>query len=127
MKLKTIWKLQNLKKLDENFFDKNFFEILLNFYQNDKIIQFLDTQKESETRDLIDGLFDEENDSNFTVVLKDIEILINVVCFFQDIKSRKANLDVFLDNFHNVLDKKNLLYKEIVSNIVHVNSKLDII
>ena len=35
-------------------------------------------QKESETRDLIDGLFDDENQENlsiFTIELKDIEIL----------------------------------------------------
>ena len=119
--------INDLKKLDENFFEKNFLDILLCFNQNDKLIHFLDSQKESETRDLIDGLFDEENDENFTVELKDIEILINVVCFFQDIKTKKVNFNIFLDNFHNVLDKKNLLYKEIVSNIVHINSKIDIL
>ena len=119
--------IQEIKKLDEDFFEKNFLEILLNFYQNDNLIIFLNTQKESETRDLIDGLFDEENEENFVVELKDIEILINAVCFFQDIKAKTKNLGIFLNNFHTILDKKNLLYKEIVSNIVHINSKLDVL
>ena len=119
--------IQDIKDLDGNFFEKNFIEILLNFYQNDNLILFLSSQKESETRDLIDGLFDEENEENFTVELKDIEILINAVCFFQDIKARTKNLNVFLDNFHTVLDKKNLLYREIVSNIVHINTKLEVL
>ena len=64
--------IKNLKNLDESFFEKNFLEILLNFYQNDNLIIFLNTQKESETRDLIDGLFDECNDENFIIELKDI-------------------------------------------------------
>ena len=119
--------IKDLKKLDESFFDKNFLEILLNFYENDNLILFLNSQKESETRDLIDGLFDEENEENYTVELKDIEILINAVCFFQDIKSKTKNFKIFIENFHLVLDKKNLLYKEIVSNIVHINSKLEIL
>ena len=119
--------IKDLKKLDESFFDKNFLEILLNFYENDNLILFLNSQKESETRDLIDGLFDEENEENYTIELKDIEILINAVCFFQDIKSKTKNFKIFIENFHLVLDKKNLLYKEIVSNIVHINSKLEIL
>ena len=119
--------IKDLKRLDESFFDKNFLEILLNFYENDNLILFLNSQKESETRDLIDGLFDEENEENYTIELKDIEILINAVCFFQDIKSKTKNFKIFIENFHLVLDKKNLLYKEIVSNIVHINSKLEIL
>ena len=102
---------RELKKIDEKFLEKNFLEILLNFNQNDKLISFLETQKESETRDLIDGLFDDENEENFTIELKDIEILINVVCFFQDIKSKTNNLSAFLNNFHSILDKKRNLYK----------------
>ena len=118
---------RELKKIDEKFLEKNFLEILLNFNQNDKLISFLETQKESETRDLIDGLFDDENEENFTIELKDIEILINVVCFFQDIKSKTNNLSAFLNNFHSILDKKRNLYKEIVSNIVHINAKMDLL
>ena len=117
---------EELQKFDKQFLEKNFFEILINFNQNDTLITFLNIQKESETRDLIDGLFDEENDETFTIELKDIEILINVVCFFQDIKAKLRNIDSFLNNFHSVLSKKNVLYKDIVSNIVHINSKLDI-
>lgn len=86
---------------------------------------FLNAQKESETRDLIDGLFDEDEDENYIVELKDIEILINVVCFFQDIKSKTKNLNMFLDNFHSILNNKNNLYLEIISNIVHINIKLE--
>ena len=116
--------IKEIKKLDDCFFEKNFLEILFSFYQNDDLIIFLNSQKEAETRDLIDGLFDDENEENFSVELKDLEILINAVCFFNDIKIKTKNLNIFLDNFHSILDKKNLLYKEIVSNIVHINTKL---
>ena len=120
--------LKRLKKIDEDdFFEKNFFEILIILNENDELISFLKGKKENETRDLIDGLFDEENEENFTVELKDIEILINVVCFFQELTSKTKNLNMFLFNFHSIFDKKNQLFKEIVSNIVHVNSKLDIL
>ena len=119
--------VKKIKDIDENFLDKNFLEILKNFKDNDKLILFLNGQKESETRDLIDGLFDEESDEVFTVELKDIEILINVVCFFNDIKSKINNLGIFLDNFHSILIKKDSLYKGIVSNIVDINSKLDLL
>jgi len=116
--------IKEIKKLDDCFFEKEFLEILHTFYLNDDLIIFLNSQKESETRDLIDGLFDDENEENFSVELKDLEILINAVCFFHDIKIKNKNLNIFLDNFHSILDKKNLLYKEIVSNIEHINSKL---
>ena len=117
--------IEEIKGIDENFFEKNFVEILIKFYKNDKLILFLNAQKESETRDLIDGLFDEDEDENYIVELKDIEILINVVCFFQDIKSKTKNLNMFLDNFHSILNNKNNLYLEIISNIVHINIKLE--
>ena len=70
--------IKTLNEFDEKFLDKNFISILLNFYQNDQLIIFLNNQKESQTRDLIDGLFDDENEDNITIELKDIEILIHI-------------------------------------------------
>ena len=92
------------------------------FYQNDELFNFINSKKESETRDLIDGLFDNDNDENVTIELKDIEILINVVCFIQEIKSKTNNINVFLSNFHSLLE--NDTYKEIFLNLVHIESKL---
>ena len=116
-----------LNKFDEKFLDKNFISILLNFYQNDQLIIFLNNQKESQTRDLIDGLFDDENEDNITIELKDIEILINVVCFFQEIKIKTKNINEFLTNFHLILNEKNYPYKDIVSNIAHIKEKLNLL
>ena len=119
--------IKSLKELDEYFLDKNFIEVLNNLYQNEQLITFLNNQKESETRDLIDGLFDDENEDNIAIELKDIEILINVVCFFQELKSKTQNINVFLNNFHSILNEKNHLYKDIVSNIAHIKEKLNLL
>ena len=122
-----------LKKFDENFLDKNFLEVLNMIYrkekneQNEQLIIFLNNQKESETRDLIDGLFDDDNEDIVTIELKDIEILINVVCFFQELKTKIQNINVFLNNFHSVLNEKKILFKDIVSNIAHVKEKFKIL
>ena len=116
-----------LNKFDKNFLDKNFIAILLNFYQNDQLIIFLNNQKESQTRDLIDGLFDDDNEESCTVELQDIEILINVVCFFQELKLKTQNINDFLNNFHSILNEKNYLYKDIVSNIVHIKENLNLL
>ena len=119
--------IESLKKIDENFLDKNFIEILYNFYKEDQLIIFLNNQNESQARDLIDGLFDDENEDVFAVELNDIEILINVVCFFQEIKSKNQNINIFLNCFHYILNEKKFLYKNIVSNIVHIKEKLHLL
>ena len=119
--------IEEIKNIDNNFFEKNFIEILLNFYEKDELIKFLSPKKESETRNLIDGLFDEDVEENFNIELKDIEILINVVCFFQDIKSKANDLNIFIRNFHSILENKKDIYKEIVSNIVHIKNNLELL
>ena len=119
--------ISTLIKFDEKFLDKNFLEVLNMIYKNEQLIIFLNNQKESETRDLIDGLFDDDNEDNVTIELKDIEILINVVCFFQELKTKIQNINDFLNNFHSVLNEKKFLYKDIVSNIAHVKEKLKIL
>ena len=91
-------------------------------YRNEKILfNFLNSKKESEARDLIDGLYEEEND-NVPIELRDIEILINGVCFIQEIKNKSNELEIVLNNFHEIL--KNKLYKEIISNLMHIENKM---
>ena len=120
--------IKSLKKIDENILEKNFIEVLNLLYNgDDELISFLNLQKESETRDLIDGLFDNDNDESVTIELKDIEILINVVCFIQELKSKTKNINVFLINFHSLLDNNNETsekFREIASNIAHIENKL---
>ena len=117
--------LKSLKDIDKKFLDKNFIEILNNFYEDDELLDFLNSQNESEARNLIDGLFDDENQENFSIELKDIEILINAVCFFQDIKRKTSNFNSFIDNFHFILEKKDMIYKDIFSNLVHIKIKIN--
>ena len=116
--------IKKLKKIDENILEKNFLEILVIFSQNDELFNFLNSLKESETRDLIDGLFDNDNDENVTIELKDIETLINVVCFIQELKNKTKNINIFLIHFHSLLEHTNEIYREIVSNIAHIDNKL---
>ena len=115
--------IKKLKNNDESILEKNFIYILNRFYQNDDLFNFLNSMNESETRDLIDGLFDNDNDENVTIDLRDIEILINAVCFIQEIKSKNDNINIFLRNFHSLLDN-NKTYKEISLNLSHIDSKL---
>ena len=118
--------IDNIIKIDQHFFEKNFLDILLNFYQNEKLIIFLNGREEAQTRDLIDGLFD-ENEDNCMIELNDITILVNVVCFFQELISKTGNIQEFLNNFHSILQDKNHLYKDIISNIVHIHNKIDLL
>ena len=123
--------INEIKRLDKNFFgekflEKNYLDILLILYNNDELISFIIEKNESKTRNLIDGLFDDDNDDSFNIKLKDIEILINVVSFFDDIKIHKENFDSFIEKFHLDLKENNNPYKEIISNINHINNKLNI-
>ena len=91
-------------------------------YRNEqKLFNFLNSKKESEVRDLIDGLYEEEND-DISIELRDIEILINGVCFIQEIKNKSNELKLFLSNINDIL--KNKLYKEIISNLIHIENKI---
>ena len=125
--IKIIQNLENISNIinrlndyNENLLENTFIEILEIFYQKDKLISFLVSKTEGETRDLIDGLFDSEND-DITIELKDIEILINAVCFVQDMKRKTNNIKMFLKNCYSLLgDPK---YKEIVSNINYIDNK----
>ena len=124
--------INEIKSIDKNFFgtkflEKNFLDILITLYDNDELISFLIEKNESEARNLIDGLFDEENSNAFNVELKDIEILINVVCFFEDIKVHRENFDSFIEKFHLNLKENNNPFKEIISNINHIKDKLNIL
>ena len=114
--------IPNLKNIDANILDKDFIEILNLLYKNDqKLFNFLNSKKESEARDLIDGLYEEEND-DVLIELRDIEILINGVCFIQEIKNKSNEITIFLNNIHDIL--KNKLYKEIISNLIHIDNKI---
>ena len=114
--------ISKLKNIDALILDKDFIEILNLLYRNEQILfNFLNSKKESEARDLIDGYYEEENDY-FPIELRDIEILINGVCFIQEIKNKSNELTVVLNNFHGIL--KNKLYKEIISNLIHIESKM---
>ena len=116
--------IKKLKNNDENILEKNFIEILNIFEKNFELFNFLISKKESEARDLIDGLFDNDNDENITIELRDIEILINAVCFIQELKNKTDNINIFLKNFHSLLDENNDTYKEILINLLHIDSKL---
>ena len=116
--------IKKLKNNDENILEKNFIEILNIFEKNNELLNFLISKKESEARDLIDGLFDNDNDENVTIELRDIEILINAVCFIQELKNKTDNINIFLKNFHSLLDENNDTYKEILINLLHIDSKL---
>ena len=125
--INTIQNLENISNIinrlndfNENLLDNTFIEILNIFYQKDELLNFLVNKTEGETRDLIDGLFDSENDV-ITIELKDIEILINVVCFVQDLKRKVNNIKIFLKNYYSLLNDQK--YKEIVSNVIHVDNK----
>ena len=125
---KIIEEIKNVDKyfFGPNFLEKNYLEILIHLYNNDELIYFLIEKTESEARNLIDGLFDDENDENiFNVELKDIEILINVVCFFEDLKGHIDNFEAFIGKFHLNLNEQNNPYKDLVSNIIHINDKLN--
>ena len=116
--------IKKLKKIDNNILEKNFIEILNIFNKNEELFIFLNSQKEEETRGLVDGLFDNDNDENVTIELKDIDILINAVCFVLELKSKTKNINIFLSNFHSLLDFNNEIYREIVSNLIHIDYKL---
>ena len=119
--------ISQLKALDNNILEKNFRDILILFHQNPKLLEFLSLQKLSDTKDLIDGIYDDENQENMsilTIEINDIDILINAVSFIQDIKNKIENIDEFLKNFHTLLNENNELYKEIASNLDHVNTKI---
>ena len=79
------------------------------------------SKTEEEARDLIDGLFDNENDENITIELRDIEILINCVCFLHELQMEKDNADKFIQNFHIIINKE--IYKEIEYHIEHIEIK----
>ena len=114
--------IPKLKNIDDNILEKDFIEILNLLYRNEKkLFNFLNSKKESEVRDLIDGLYEEEND-DIPIELRDIEILINGVCFIQEIKNKSDELKILLNNFHDIL--KNKLYKEIISNLIHIDNKM---
>ena len=119
--------IKELKTLDEKILEKNFRDILLLLSQNTKLLEFLSSQKVEETKDLIDGLIDDENQENLSVLtieINDIEILINAVCFIQEIKSKNENINDFIETFHFLSDEKNEIYKEILSNLDYVNTKI---
>ena len=119
--------INELKKLDNNILEKNFRDILYFLYHNPKLLEFLSQQKEAETRDLVDGIFDDENQENLSVLtieINDIDILINAVSFIQNIKNKNEKIDLFINNFHSLLDEKKEIYKEILSNLDHVNTKI---
>ena len=114
--------IPKLTNIDDNILDKDFIEILNLLYRNDqKLFDFLYSKKESEARDLIDGLYEDENDDT-SIELRDIEILINGVCFIQEIKNKSDELKIVLNNFHDII--KNKLYKEIISNLIHIDNKM---
>ena len=114
--------IQRLDSIDNNILEKNFCELLEYLYQKDELINFLILQKEAEARNLIDGLFDSDNEKDLFVELNDIEAFIKVVCFINELKNNTKNIKLFLNNFHEILDKKNEIYKEIASNIEHINN-----
>ena len=116
--------IQKLVNLDLQILDKNFCELLQYLYQKEELIYFLISQKESEARDLIDGLFDSDNEQEILVNLNDIEAFIKVVCFMAELKNNNSDVNLFLNNFHELLDIKNEIYKDIESNIEHINNKL---
>ena len=114
--------IPKLTNIDDNILDKDFIEILNLLYRNDqKLFNFLYSKKESEARDLIDGLYEDENDDT-SIELRDIEILINGVCFIQEIKNKSDELKIVLNIFHDII--KNKLYKEIISNLIHIDNKM---
>ena len=116
--------LRTLKNIDENILEKDFIEILCIFNRKNHILfNFLNSKKEEETRDLIDGLYDDNDDDN-SIEIKDIEILINGVCFIKEIKNKTNDIKIFLFNFHDIIKSKQL-YKEIISNLNHIETKID--
>ena len=117
--------IKTLDSIDVNILETDFLEILEYLYQKNELIEFLILQNESESRKLIDGLFDSDNDDYKLIELNDIEIFINVVCFISDLKNNTKNIEEFLATFHKLLDRKNEIYKEIASNIEDINNKID--
>ena len=91
-------------------------------YRNEQILfNFLNSKKESETRDFFDGYYEDEDDY-IPIEFRDIEILLNGVCFIQETKNKSNELTVVLSNFHGIL--KNKLYKEIISKLMHIENKM---
>ena len=108
----------------ENILEKNFFELLKFLYKKDDLLEFLILQKESEARNLIDGLFDSENEDAF-IELYDIEVFIKLVCFITELKNKTKNIKEFLSNFHQLLNNKEEMFKNIAPNFEHIYRKLD--
>ena len=108
--------IKNLQNLDEKILEKKFIDTLFFLSQNPKLLEFLSSQEVEETQELIDGLFEYENQEKLEVLaigINDIEILINAVSFIQEIKSKKKSIKEFIDIFHFLLDEKNEIYKNI--------------
>ena len=116
--------LKNWKNLDYNILEKNFIKILNIFSKNEELFTFLNSLQEEETRDWINGLFENDNDQYVSIELKDIEILINAVCFVLDLKSKRKNFEIFLNQFHSLLDFNNEIYPDFLYNLVHIDCKL---
>jgi len=119
--------IKNLQNLDEKILEKNFIDALFLFSQNPQLLEFLSSQEVEETQELIDGLFDYENQEKLevlTIGINDIKILINAVSFIQEIKSKKKSIKEFIDIFHFLLDEKNEIYKDILYNLYYINIKI---
>ena len=69
--------INDLLSIDDQILEKKFLNVLYTFFKNKNILEFLISKTDEKARDLIDGLFDNENDENITIELRDIEILIN--------------------------------------------------
>ena len=113
--------INDLLSIDDQILEKKFLNVLYTFFKNKNILEFLMSKTEEEARDLIDGLFDNENDENITIELRDIEILINCVCFVHELQMKKDNADKFIQNFHIIINKE--IYKEIEYHIEHIEIK----
>ena len=119
--IRQISEILKIKNIDEYILDKEFLDVLIILNRSEhNLFEFLESKNENEIRGLIDGFYNDDNDYNLQI--RDIEVLKNAVCFIQDIKKNNKDIRVFLNNFHNLLRTK--IYKEIISNLINIESKL---
>ena len=94
---------KNLEELDNKILENNFLDVIYYLYGNEKNEKLLDFlcffKNEAQARDLIDGLLENDNDENITIDLKDLESLINCVCFIKEIQVNNSNINNFLSYF----------------------------
>ena len=118
---KNIYKIKNyfeipkyfneIKTIDENFFEENFIETLINL--NEDLINFLNSQN---IEDIISQKFAQENNE----LLSNLQ---NALQVFQNIKRKASNFHEFIDNFRSIIYKNNNINNE----IAYINNTMNIL